>query len=185
MVSAWCRCGVGTVGSKGRAVSTVRWAEAGELRGLADVERAADGLFEQAGIVFPPGTTMIEEVGDPGRVLVEGTPPAGFALLGWVDGNVHLDQLAVRPASMRQGIGGRLVAAVLDHARACGAPSVTLTTFRDVPWNAPWYARHGFDVLPEPEWGPELRALVEHERELGIELAPRVAMRAALTRARP
>ncbi|TDD22850.1 GNAT family N-acetyltransferase [Nonomuraea diastatica] len=155
----------------------VRWADADELSGLADVELAADGIFAQVGIVFPPGTTMIEEVEDPGRVLVEGDPPAGFALLGRVDGNVHLDQLAVHPRSMRQGIGGRLMAAVIDHARASDAPAVTLTTYRDVPWNAPWYARHGFTVLPEPEWGPELRALVEHERKLGIEVAPRVVMR--------
>ncbi|KAB8187493.1 GNAT family N-acetyltransferase [Nonomuraea phyllanthi] len=154
----------------------VRWAEKGELAGLAAVERAADGLFEQLGIVFPPGTTMIEEADDPGLVLVEGTPPAGFALIGWVDGNLHLEQLAVHPRSMRQGIGGRLVAAVIDHARAAGAPAVTLTTFRDVPWNAPWYARHGFSVLPEQEWGPQLRALVAHERDLGIEVAPRVVM---------
>jgi GNAT superfamily N-acetyltransferase len=155
----------------------VRWAEADELSGLISVELAADRLFEQVGIVFPPGTTMIEEVDDPGVVLVEGLPPAGFALVGWVDGNLHLDQLAVRPENMRQGIGGRLVTAVIEHARAAGAPAVTLTTYRDVSWNAPWYARHGFSVMPETEWGPELRALVEHERELGIEVAPRVVMR--------
>ncbi|MFI9596145.1 GNAT family N-acetyltransferase [Nonomuraea sp. NPDC052265] len=155
----------------------VRWADPDELPGLISVELAADKLFEQAGIVFPPGTTMVEEVEDAASVLVEGDPPAGFALIGWVDGNLHLDQLAVHPDSMRQGIGGRLVEAVADHARAVGAPAVTLTTFRDVPWNAPWYERHGFAVLPESEWGPELRELVEHERELGIEVAPRVVMR--------
>ncbi|TMR89334.1 GNAT family N-acetyltransferase [Nonomuraea basaltis] len=155
----------------------VRWAKAGEFPALVAIELAADRLFEQVDITFPPGTTMIEEVDDPGTVLVEGDPPAGFALVGWVDGNLHLDQLAVHPDHMRQGIGGRLMAAVIDHARAAGAPHVTLTTYRDVPWNAPWYARHGFSVLPEPEWGPELRALVEHERELGIEIAPRVVMR--------
>ncbi|MFC7588769.1 hypothetical protein ACFQYP_37510 [Nonomuraea antimicrobica] len=50
----------------------VRWAEEHELAGLVSIELAADGLFEQVGIVFPPGTTMIEEVDDPGVVLVEG-----------------------------------------------------------------------------------------------------------------
>lgn len=156
----------------------VRWATAGELAGLAAIEVAADGLFAEVGIVFPPGTTMIEEVGDPARVLVEGDPPAGFALMGWVDGHLHLDQLAVHPGSMRQGIGGRLVEAVCDHAQVSGAPGVTLTTFRDVPWNAPWYAARGFEVIDD--LGPELAALVEHERELGIELAPRVVMRRRL-----
>ncbi|MGW4405998.1 GNAT family N-acetyltransferase [Nonomuraea sp. NPDC004702] len=155
----------------------VRWADPDELAGLISVELAADKLFGQAGIVFPAGTTMVEDVTDATSVLVEGDPPAGFALIGRVDGNLHLDQLAVHPDHMRQGIGGRLVEAVADHARAVGAPAVTLTTFRDVPWNAPWYERHGFAVLPEAEWGPELRALVEHERELGIEVAPRVVMR--------
>ncbi|WP_052424349.1 GNAT family N-acetyltransferase [Nonomuraea candida] len=154
----------------------VRWAEADELDGLVSIELAADRMFEQVGIVFPPGTTQIEEVDDPGAVLVEGTPPDGFALVGWVDGNLHLEQLAVRPERMRQGIGGRLMEAVIDHAKAAGAPGVTLTTFRDVPWNAPWYERHGFSALPEAAWGPELRALVAHERELGIEVAPRVVM---------
>ncbi|MEV0822596.1 GNAT family N-acetyltransferase [Nonomuraea rubra] len=154
----------------------VRWAEKSELPALVAIELAADGLFEQVGIVFPPGTTQIEEVHDPAAVLVEGEPPAGFALVGWVDGNLHLEQLAVRPDRMRQGIGGRLMAAVLDHAAASGAPAVTLTTFRDVPWNAPWYERHGFSVLAEEAWGPELRALVRQERDLGIEVAPRVVM---------
>ncbi|WP_344205059.1 GNAT family N-acetyltransferase [Nonomuraea bangladeshensis] len=157
----------------------VRWADPEELPGLVAVELAADRLFEQVGITFPPGTTMIEEAGDPGLVLVEGEPPAGFALMGQVDGHLHLDQLAVHPESMRRGIGGRLVTAVLDHARAVGVPRVTLTTYRDVPWNAPWYARHGFAALPPEEWGPELRALVEHERALGLEVAPRVVMSAA------
>ncbi|TMR08666.1 GNAT family N-acetyltransferase [Nonomuraea turkmeniaca] len=154
----------------------VRWAEAGELAGLVAIELAADRLFEQVGITFPPGTTMIEEVDDPGVVLVEGVPPAGFAMVGWADGNLHLEQLAVHPDNMRQGIGGRLVAAVIEHAGAAGAPHVTLTTYRDVPWNAPWYARHGFTVLSEETWGAELRGLVEHEREMGIEVAPRVVM---------
>ncbi|TYB61327.1 GNAT family N-acetyltransferase [Nonomuraea sp. PA05] len=154
----------------------VRWARKSELPGLVAIELAADGLFEQVGIVFPPGTTQIEEVGDPDVVLVEGEPPAGFALIGWVDGNLHLEQLAVRPDDMRQGIGGRLMAAVLDHARAAGASRVTLTTFRDVPWNAPWYERHGFFVMPEAQWGPQLRDLVRQERDLGIEVAPRVVM---------
>jgi ribosomal protein S18 acetylase RimI-like enzyme len=158
----------------------VRWAETAELAGLVKVELAADSLFAGVGILFPEGTTMVEEVEDPGRVLVEGTPPAGFAMIGLIDGNIHLDQLAVLPGRMRQGIGRRLVRAVLNHALAAGSPAVTLTTFRDVPWNAPWYRRHGFEVVQEPEWGPELRALVAYEHALGLALAPRVAMRADL-----
>ncbi|WP_062431945.1 GNAT family N-acetyltransferase [Herbidospora daliensis] len=142
-----------------------------ELPGLAAIELAADARFAPLGIVFPPGTTMIEEVSDPGRVFVTGRPPVGFALVGDVDGYVHLDQLAVHPVHEGKGLGTALLEAV------CALGHVTLTTFRDVPWNAPWYARRGFHVLDSAEWGPELEALVAHERELGIEVAPRVVMR--------
>ncbi|OUC91929.1 GNAT family N-acetyltransferase [Streptosporangium minutum] len=166
--------------TRSSAQAEVRWAEAGELDELAAVETAADGVFAAVGITFPPGTTMIEETDDPSRVLVAGTPPVGFAMIGWVDGAVHLDQLAVHPDHGRRGVGGRLLEAVCDHAASAGADAVTLTTFRDVPWNGPWYAQRGFDVLDPAEWGPELAALVVHERELGIELAPRVVMRRAL-----
>ncbi|MER5321213.1 GNAT family N-acetyltransferase [Streptosporangium roseum] len=118
----------------------------------------------------------------PGFPPAGGPPPrpVGFALRGGGAGAVHLDQLAVHPDHGRRGVGGRLLEAVCDHAASTGVAAVTLTTFRDVPWNGPWYAQRGFGVLDPAEWGPELAALVAHERELGIELAPRVVMRRVL-----
>ncbi|MER6826771.1 GNAT family N-acetyltransferase [Streptosporangium sp. NPDC000563] len=150
------------------------------MAGLVAVELAADGLFTEVGITFPPGTTMIEETEDPERVLVAGDPPIGFAMVGLVDGQLHLDQLAVHPDHGRRGAGGRLLEAVCEHAASTGSAAVTLTTYRDVSWNAPWYARRGFAVLDPAEWGPEMAELVRHERELGIEIVPRVVMRRIL-----
>jgi len=44
-----------------------------------------------------------------------------------------------------------------------------------VPWNAPWYARHGWRVTSDPT--PGLRALRRREVELGLDrYGPRVAM---------
>ncbi len=149
----------------------IRHPDPAELAELADLERSADAKFVPLGIVFPSGTTMIEEAQDPSRVYVAGRPPIGFALVSTVDGGVHLDQLAVHPVHEGKGTGTALLEAV------CALGDVTLTTFRDVPWNAPWYARRGFDILDPSEWGPELTALVAHERDLGIEVAPRVVMR--------
>jgi GNAT superfamily N-acetyltransferase len=160
----------------GHSGTVIRWARSEDLPGLAEVERAADERFASLGIVFPPGTTMIEECDDPERVIVAGEPPVGFAMLGWVDGLAHLDQLAVHPDHQGRGIGTRLLEAVCDAAAAV-TTAVTLTTFRDVPWNGPWYARCGFAVLPSERWGPEMAALVEREHAMGIDLAPRVVMR--------
>ncbi|GAA4199484.1 hypothetical protein GCM10022252_51300 [Streptosporangium oxazolinicum] len=167
-------------GTRSSPSAEVRWARPEELAGLVAVELAADGVFAQVGITFPPGTTMIEEIDDPSRVLVAGDPPIGFALFGPVDGQLHLDQLAVHPDHGRRGAGGRLLEAVCEHAASTGFAAVTLTTYRDVSWNAPWYARRGFAVLDSAEWGPELDELVRHERELGIEIVPRVVMRRVL-----
>jgi hypothetical protein len=54
---------------------------------------------------------------------------------------------------------------------------VTLTTFRDVPWNAPYYQRLGFEVIQPTEWGPQLTDLVRVEQSRIPGHHPRVAMR--------
>jgi GNAT superfamily N-acetyltransferase len=67
---------------------------------------------------------------------------------------------------MRQGIGAALLGAAVSAAWVVGARRVTLLTYADVPWNAPWYARHGWQVTDD--LGPELQALAAHEEELGL-----------------
>ncbi|MBX3577764.1 MAG: GNAT family N-acetyltransferase [Rhizobiaceae bacterium] len=70
--------------------------------------------------------------------------PVGFAVAGPLAGFLHLRELSVDPAHGRRGIGRALVGAVLAAARAAGLAGVSLTTFRDVPFNQPFYARLGF-----------------------------------------
>ena len=62
-------------------------------------------------------------------------------------------------------------------AKKTGYPAVTLSTFRDVPWNGPFYARHGFRALEPGELGEGLRRVVEGERERGLQTDLRVVMR--------
>ena len=77
-------------------------------------------------------------------VAEEDATIVGFAL-GWiVDGEGHLDELAVIPEYGRRGIGRALVDEVVAWTSAQGLPSITLTTFRDVPFNAPYYEKLGF-----------------------------------------
>jgi GNAT superfamily N-acetyltransferase len=147
----------------------VRTATPGDLPLLGPVERAADSVFEPLGIVFPPGS-VIDEVTDPTKVRVVGDPPVAFAYADWLDSRLHLHQIAVHPSYARQGIGSALMGRVISVA---GNAGVTLTTFRDVPWNGPWYRKLGFREIHE--LGPGLAALVEAERGL-TDLGPRVAM---------
>lgn len=101
----------------------------------------------------------------------------GMAVLMTVDGAPYLDQLSVRRASMRRGIGGALLAHSLEWARARGR-ALWLTTYSHLPWNRPFYERRGFACVDESEWGTELRALVADQRSRLPSPEERVAMRA-------
>jgi GNAT superfamily N-acetyltransferase len=89
----------------------------------------------------------------------------------------HLAEIDVRPQYGRRGLGTRLVMHVCDWAAAAGYESVSLTTFRDVPWNMPFYARLGFSVVPDGELTPALRGVVDDERRRGLDWSRRVVMR--------
>ncbi|MGT2426948.1 GNAT family N-acetyltransferase [Amnibacterium kyonggiense] len=92
--------------------------------------------------------------------------PVGFAHVLEDDG-AHLEQLAVRRTHGRRGLGTALVRAALVEAARRGHRRVTLRTYSDVPWNAPFYARLGF-VESEPDTA-FLRGVAETERRIGLE----------------
>lgn len=79
---------------------------------------------------------------------------AGYAALWTVDTLAHLCEIDVHPDHGKAGIGRALMDAVDGWARTHGHPGVSLTTFMDVPWNGPWYARQGFAPYPQSDWPP-------------------------------
>jgi GNAT superfamily N-acetyltransferase len=105
----------------------------------------------------------------------------GYAMVELVDDHAHLEPLSVLPEHGRKGIGTQLLDAVAEWARNQGHGEVTLTTFRDLPFNAPLYARRGYEVVPEDEWTDALRELVAHEATLGLDPSARVVMRRPLS----
>ncbi|WP_067813389.1 GNAT family N-acetyltransferase [Actinomadura kijaniata] len=165
------------------ADAEVRSARPADLPLLPPIEVAADAVFRELDIVFPPGPTVIEEViartGD--EVVVAGDPPVGYAATRPLDDGVYLVQIAVHPDHARRGVGTRILGEVVERAARAGAADVSLLTFRDVPWNGPWYARHGFVELPGDDLPPGLRAQWDAEVAAGLhDLGPRVAMRRPL-----
>ncbi|TFC39059.1 GNAT family N-acetyltransferase [Cryobacterium sp. TMT1-62] len=99
-----------------------------------------------------------------------------YVLLEQVDGAAHIEQVTVHPEHARQGIGAQLIAVADSWARERELPAVTLTTFRDVPWNAPYYERLGFRAFLPREWGPAMSARMNSEAARGLEAWPRVAL---------
>jgi GNAT superfamily N-acetyltransferase len=127
-----------------------------ELPLLPALEEASDTLFlaRQIGPLPPPGT--VEELRQAAVVLVVGDPPQGFCRVDLVDGEAHLEQLAVHPDHGRHGLGRALVRAACAWAAAQGHHEITLATYRDIPWNSPFYASEGFvEVGPVDAWNAE------------------------------
>ncbi|WP_043262832.1 GNAT family N-acetyltransferase [Streptomyces sp. CT34] len=159
---------------------TVRPFRPSDLDTLVRVSVAADTMFAAYDLDLPPddpAATVLQAE----HVFVIGEPAVGFATTETVDGNLHLAQLSVRPEHGRRGLGSLLLDAVVRHGQDQGAPAITLTTFRDIPFNAPWYRARGFIDLDAAEWGPDLHHVWQEEDEAGVGVAPRIAMRRTLT----
>ncbi|MBK3777048.1 GNAT family N-acetyltransferase [Azospirillum aestuarii] len=90
---------------------------------------------------------------------------------------LHIWQVAVHRDQHRRGIGRMLMEAAQHHAADHGVHSLTLTTFRDVPWNEPYYRRLGFITLDGENLGPRLSAVLDAEEQSGLPTAQRCAMR--------
>ena len=101
----------------------------------------------------------------------------GFALSMVVDESGHLHELDVDPEHARQGLGAALVEAVAQWSTEQSFPSVTLTTFRHLSYNAPFYHRVGFREFPDSELGPELLEMRRKEGEDGLDVGTRLAMK--------
>ena len=161
---------------------TVRPPHRDELERLRAIELAAGRAFAEVGMPDiaadePPGVEELEQFLAAGLAWVaadDDGEPVAYLLAAVVDDGLHVEQVSVHPDHSGRRIGAALIEHVAAVARAEGRSALTLTTFRDVPWNAPYYARLGFEVV-EP--ASELAALVARERDEIPGDAPRVAMR--------
>ena len=106
--------------------------------------------------------------------------PIGFASCEIFGEELHLWALAVRLNDQKRGAGTALVAAVVAEARGRKLRAVTLTTFRDIAWNGPFYRRLGFAEAPQDDTEPRLAGLKAHEASRGLDVANRCAMRLIL-----
>lgn len=132
-------------------VPLLRRARPDDVETLQAVERDADTRFSapDASLAVIPDADALRAV-EAGKITVAEVDGAvvGWVFLGAIDGEPCIGQISVAVAHGRRGIGTALLRHAVAEARARGAASVVLNTERDVPWNAPWYARHGFVVPP-------------------------------------
>jgi GNAT superfamily N-acetyltransferase len=140
------------------------------------------GMPEIAGDQPAPAEVLATyaEAGRSWAALDGAGEPCGYVLVDVVDGNAHIEQISVLPDHQGRGIGRALIDRVRAWAAERRMAAVTLTTFRDVPWNAPLYRHLGFRDLSEDELGPGLEAVRDKETAHGLDPATRVCMRVDL-----
>ncbi|NEA67338.1 GNAT family N-acetyltransferase [Streptomyces sp. SID12488] len=166
----------------------IRPATAAELPALRAVERAAGSPYREFGMAEiaddePPALDVLESYRRAGRAWVAVTTaaddagPLAYLIAEPVDGALHIEQVSVHPDFAHRRVGEALLAYAADRARAEGLTHLTLTTFAEVPWNAPYYARLGFRTLDDAELTPGLRKIRATEAEHGLDHWPRVCMR--------
>ncbi|WP_367138082.1 GNAT family N-acetyltransferase [Saccharothrix sp. HUAS TT1] len=160
----------------------IRPARPAELPLLPLIERASGEPFRDFGMPEiadddPMPLHTLEHL----RVWVAVDPrPVAWVAVEVVDGAAHVEQISVHPDHARRGVG----AALLDHvelwAGAEGLDALTLTTFREIPWNAPYYLRLGFHEVAD--LSPGLAAVVADEAARGLDPATRVVLSRPLRR---
>jgi GNAT superfamily N-acetyltransferase len=166
----------------------IRTARPDELPLLQSLEVAAGVLFRDIGMTDvashpPPSLEVFEHSRQAGRLWVtadDSDHPTGFVLVKLVDGAAHIEQVSVHPDHQGRGLGRALIDHVDSWAAGQGLPALTLTTFRDVPWNGPYYARLGFQELDELT--PGLVAIRAEETAFGLDPAERIVMRRLVAR---
>jgi GNAT superfamily N-acetyltransferase len=165
-------------------MTSVRLARPDDLEALGPLERSAASVFRDAGLAWlADGDTM-----DPAvlaRLCRDGTlwvaadeqdRSVGFLAGHELDGHFHIAEVSVVPAHQRQGIGRKLVGAATSFGRRGGFAAVTLTTYRDLAWNGPFYARSGFVEVDPQQAGPGHVEKLREEAEAGHDPARRCVM---------
>jgi GNAT superfamily N-acetyltransferase len=167
----------------------IRSARVEELPLLGHIEQSAASLFLDTPYAFlvnaaPLPLDFVQQQFRSGRVWVAvdlHEEVVGYAIAREVDDTLYLQQIDVEPEHGRRGIGSALVNTVCLWARQQGYKIVSLSTFRDIPWNAPFYSKLGFHPVDEAELTPNFQQLRLKELEAGLPISERVIMHCVLS----
>ncbi len=162
----------------------IRLAQKEDLVLLPKIEQKASSLFANTKHYSAVGadvTTLedLKEAQQTGHLFVainEKDILIGFALIEKMKHGVHLHEIDVLPDYGRNGVGTALVKKVGEWAMDNMCSTITLTTYKDILWNAPFYRSLGFYDLSINEMPDQLYKIFISENENGLLIEERVAM---------
>lgn len=166
---------------------TIRRASHNDVPAMQALEHDAAQAFRTVGYDFcadgPVRTIEEHERGlrDGATFIAEiGGDTAGFIMMWSVDDHAHITEVSVAERFQKRGIGRALINAGEDWAREQIFSAVTLTTFRDVPWNAPFYSTLGYEAFSPGDEERDLLAVQIEEAGSGYAAKPRITMKKVL-----
>lgn len=167
----------------------VRVARPEEAEHLREIERASAARFITIGMPAlaadePTDVATLHRRSAAGHLLVsegDGRTPVAFVMFREVDGCAYIEQIDVLPAHAGRRLGAALIDAVEAVAVREGWPALLLSTFREVPWNAPYYRRLEFEDLPDTTLSAALLEIRAEHIKRGLDETRRVFMRRPVT----
>jgi GNAT superfamily N-acetyltransferase len=172
---------------------SIRLARREDAPFLPEIERAASVLFEgqtdlpqfssddcwtaaELSKLIAKGYCLVAE-----QTAAPGEASAARQILGFLAAEpfqreLHIWEMDVSPAHQRRGIGAALLRGSMIDARNAGFQALTLTTFRDLAWNGPFYQRLGFTEIVDLAAHPRLAAELAAEAKSGLPPERRCAM---------
>lgn len=164
----------------------VRRARVSDAAALPAIERSAAGLFRCDPSLAWLADAEVPDVAHHQRAIeqddvwvAESVDGAlmGFVSAGEIDNELHIQELSVSQYFQGRGAGRKLLLAAIECARDRELHGLTLTTFRDVPWNEVFYQRMGFETLSLAEINPRITTVLNDEIAHGLPGERRCAMR--------
>jgi len=162
----------------------IRKARFSDIPFLGPVERSAAELFRSASLDFlVDGSTVdpkaLAAMIDTHHLWVACDfmdYPIGFCGGEYIEGNFHLVEISVAQDFQGKGVGSALMERMEADVRREGFHALTLTTYRSLAWNGPWYERMGFVEANPVEMGRTYLEILESERQHGFDMSARCLM---------
>lgn len=161
----------------------IRLGSADEIHKVAPLELAAAEAFRTIGMDAIADDAPMSEAEllaaiDEQRfwVAVEYGVLKAYLVGDFLPRSLHIDQVTVHPDASRRGLGALMIESVSADPRARERGLITLTSFANVPWNAPYYERIGFIDIAESDWPEGVAEKVALEQSKNLAAWPRVVM---------
>ncbi len=161
----------------------IRLGSTDEIHKVAPLEQAAAEAFREIGMAAvadepPIAESLLMQAAEERRfwVAVEYGVLKAYLLGDFLPKSLHIEQVTVHPDASRRGLGALMIESVSADPRSKERGLITLTSFANVPWNAPYYERIGFVEIPREEWPEGIAEKYDAEQGTNSAEWPRVVM---------